>query len=74
MFQLLKACLNIEPDALKNQVRIVEPALPDWLSNVVIRGLRIGNATLDLSFQCSDGMTSCRILKKTGTIKVIIEN
>lgn len=74
MFQLLKACINLQPDACNNRVRIVEPSLPDWLENLTIRGLRVGNATFDLSLASRSGTTFCQLLRKSGNLKVIVEN
>lgn len=73
IFQLLGACLNLQADACNNVIRIVEPHLPDWLPMVNIRGLKVGNARLDLEFAMSAGVTSCRVLGKTGSVKVIVE-
>lgn len=74
MFQMLKVCLNMQPDALRQTLRIVEPSLPPWLNRVTITGLRVGNAVVDLLFSAQDGFTGCKVLHKSGKLKVIIEN
>jgi glycogen debranching enzyme len=71
--QLLKSCLNLQPEACKGILRIVEPDLPDWLGRVTLRGLRVGAAVLDLSFASHEGMSSCQVLHKSGKIRVTIE-
>jgi glycogen debranching enzyme len=73
MFQMLKACINFEPDACSGRLKIVEPHLPDWLGRVTIRGLRIGGAMLDLTFNTQDGNSVCQILKKSGNVRIIVE-
>lgn len=73
IFQILKACLNFEPDALNNLLRVVEPSLPEWLGDFTIRGLRVGSAFVDLSFSTHNGMSSCQVIQKSGKIRVIIE-
>lgn len=73
IFQMLSACLNFQPDARNRILRILDPCLPDWLHRVVIRGLKIGQAELDLSFETASGQTFCQVLKKTGPLRVIIE-
>lgn len=74
MFQLLKACINLQPDACNNRVRIIEPSLPEWLESLTIRGLRVGNATFDISLAARSGTTFCQLLKKSGNLRVIVEN
>lgn len=72
--QLLKSCLNLQPEACNGILRIVEPDLPEWLGRVTLRGLRVGSAILDLSFAASQtGMSSCQVLHKSGKIRVTIE-
>jgi glycogen debranching enzyme len=71
--QLLKSCLNLQPDACNGILRIVEPDLPSWLGRVTLRGLRVGSAILDLSFDSHEGISSCQVLHKSGKIRVTIE-
>jgi glycogen debranching enzyme len=71
--QLLKSCLNLQPDACNGILRIVEPDLPSWLGRVTLRGLRVGSAVLDLGFVSHDGISSCQVLHKSGRIRVTIE-
>jgi glycogen debranching enzyme len=72
--QLLKSCLNMQADAIHGVLRIVEPKLPEWLGAVTIRGLRVGQAVLDLKFVSHDGISSCQVLHKSGKIRVIVES
>ncbi len=74
MFQMLKVCLNMQPDALRQTLRIVEPSLPPWLNRVTLTGLRVGSAVVDLLFTAQDGFTACKVLHKSGKLKVIIES
>lgn len=70
---LLQAALGLAPDAPHNTIHIVQPTLPTWLSEVNLRGLRIGNSVMDLQFIQVNGITSARVLRKEGTIRVVIE-
>ena len=74
MFQLLAACMNIQPDAPSGRLRIVEPSIPKWLDRVKISKMRVGDATVSLAFKATKTITSCEILRKDGNLKVIIEN
>lgn len=73
IFLLLQSALGLNPDAAGNALRIVQPMLPDWLEEVRLNGLRIGTSSLDLQFMQFNGITTARVLKKTGKIKVLIE-
>lgn len=74
ILHMIKSCLNFQPDAQNRCLKIVDPALPEWIGNISIRGLRVGNATLDIGFESHMGSTFAKILRKSGTLKVVIEN
>jgi len=46
---LRRAILGLDADAPRGRLR-VDPALPAWLPDVTLHGLRVGRATLDLRF------------------------
>lgn len=48
MFLLFQACLGIRVDGIRKQVTLVRPTLPDFLNEVRIINLRVGNSSLDL--------------------------
>jgi glycogen debranching enzyme len=73
MFQLLKSCLNFQPDASHNLLRVVEPSIPDWMERFSVQGLRVGSAVLGLNLADHDGSTSCQVLNKSGKVRVVIE-
>lgn len=72
MFSLLHLCLNLQADAMNKKLSIIEPCLPEWLENVTIKGLCVGQAKVDLSI--SGQMSFCRVLKKDGQVKVVVES
>jgi glycogen debranching enzyme len=73
IFQLLTMMLNLVPDAPNNCLRIVDPTLPDFLNQLSIQNLRIGATVLDLEFERVNTTTSCRVVKKRGNLRVIVE-
>lgn len=73
IFQMLKACINLSPDAAKNQLRIVDPVLPPWLTQVRISNLRLGKSSVDLALRRDGTSTFCQVLKKQGNIRIVIE-
>jgi len=73
IFQLLQMMLNLVPDAPNNQLRIIDPALPEFINKLSLHNLRIGSTFLDLEFERSGSSTACRVTKKRGNLRVIIE-
>jgi len=51
---------------------IVDPALPDWLPELVLRDLRVGEARVSLRFwRTEDGASHFEVLRKHGTLRII---
>lgn len=48
---LLTTALGLEPDALAGTLRIRRPRLPRQLDSLRLQGLRVGSATVDLTFE-----------------------
>jgi glycogen debranching enzyme len=48
VFLLFQACLGIQVDGIKKQIIFVRPSLPDFLNEIRILNLPVGNACLDL--------------------------
>lgn len=74
IFQLLKTCVNFQPDACHNLLRVVEPSLPQWMDKFTVQGLRVGSAVVGLSFSNQNGRGSCQVLNKSGKVRVVIES
>ncbi len=73
-FMLLQACLGLSIDAARREVRIARPTLPEGLDQLSIRGLAIGEASLDLMFRRIDGrMAALPSPAAGGAVSVIIE-
>lgn len=73
IFQLLQMMVNLVPDAPNNCLRIIEPTLPDSLNQLSLHNLRVGPTLLDLEFERSGSTTACRVAKKRGNLRVVIE-
>ena len=65
--------LNLVPDAPKNQLRIIDQALPESINKLSLHNLKIGSTFLDLEFERSGSSTACLVTKKRGNLRVIIE-
>jgi glycogen debranching enzyme len=68
-FQLLQAILGIQADAPSNRL-YVDPELPPWLPDVTLRGLRVGDARLELTFFRERERTRWDAKVLTGRIEV----
>jgi glycogen debranching enzyme len=70
-FALMQASLGIEQDPLANVIRFRNPRLPAFLDSVVLRGLKAGTGSADLSVQRhGDDKISLQILEARGGIEV----
>ncbi|MBD2384009.1 amylo-alpha-1,6-glucosidase [Cylindrospermum sp. FACHB-282] len=73
IFQLLQMVVNLVPDAQNNCLRIIDPALPESINRLSLHNLRVGPTILDLEFERSGSTTACRVVKKRGNLRVVIE-
>jgi glycogen debranching enzyme len=70
-FALLQASLGIEQDPFANVIRFRNPKLPAFLDSVVLRGLKAGTGSVDLSVRRQgDDKISLQILAARGDIEV----
>ncbi|HZU75450.1 MAG TPA: amylo-alpha-1,6-glucosidase, partial [Dehalococcoidia bacterium] len=70
---LLATALGLQPDAPAQRLHVVRPALPEWLASLRIRGVRVGEAAVDLHYRRTDQGTLVAVLNKQGEVQVSIE-
>lgn len=71
---LLEALLGLVPDAFAGRLRIVRPALPDFIPHLVLEGLRVGSARASLRFdRRPDGSLSVETLHVEGELAISME-
>ena len=73
IFQFLQIMANLLPDAANNCLQIVHPTLPDSIQYLSLENLKIGQTLLDLEFERSGNATACRVVRKRGNLRVMIE-
>ncbi|NJO42076.1 MAG: amylo-alpha-1,6-glucosidase [Cyanobacteria bacterium CRU_2_1] len=81
IFQLLQMMVNLVPDAPGNHLRIIDPALPPSLRTLSLTNLKVGSTLIDLEFiregdsvkERAAATTACRVIKKRGNLRVVIE-
>jgi glycogen debranching enzyme len=70
---MLQSLLGFAPDAVAHQLRVIRPCLPDWLAWVEVRGVRVGQGSVDLRYERSGGLTLVAVLRQRGDVRVTIE-
>lgn len=67
VFQLLKGCLSMQPDAAGSRLHLERSALPAWLGKVCVKNLRIGASVLTVEFtRQDDGSTAVSVAQQAG--------
>lgn len=71
-FALLQGCLGLELDFATECVRFRQPRLPNFLDEVTIRSLAVGDSRLDLLLRRSGTDVSVNVLRADGEAQVEI--
>jgi glycogen debranching enzyme len=67
---LVQTVLGIVPLAPAG-VLMIDPVLPDWLPDLEVRDLRVGEAQVSLRFRLVDGRTKWEVLHTRGRLRVV---
>ena len=70
-FMLIEACLGLTIRGSENRVIFNRPCLPEGIPQLSIRGLRVGEATVDLLFERQVDTVRVQVLEKRGDIEVV---
>ncbi len=71
LLMIVQTLLGLYPYAPLRAL-LVDPHLPEWLPALTLRGLRIGEASVDLRFERhASGRTDYRVLETRGTLHVV---
>jgi glycogen debranching enzyme len=72
VFMVLQACLGMSIDTPAREVRLENPALPEWLPEVRIANLRVGDGTADILFERHPHDVGVTVLRREGRIRVTV--
>jgi glycogen debranching enzyme len=73
IFLLLEACLGLSVSAPEQTLVFSKPILPAFLPKVSIRGLRVGDARIDLLLTRHDeGDVGVNVLRRNGALEVVV--
>jgi glycogen debranching enzyme len=70
--QLLGEMLGLEPDARQNRLTFRNPALPEWLPWVEVRGLRLGHSRLDVVVTRGREGAAVEVLERDGDAEIVV--
>jgi glycogen debranching enzyme len=70
-FLLIQSCLGLGVQGLHNRVVFNRPALPEGIPQLSIRGLRVGEASVDLLFERQVDTVRVQVLEKQGEVEVV---
>jgi glycogen debranching enzyme len=71
IFLTLQSCLGLSIDATRSRIYLDYTALPEALTSVRIRNVRVGKAAVDLSFERYSQTVGVNILCRHGDVEVI---
>jgi hypothetical protein len=69
---LLEASLGLSINAPRKQLILEQPVLPPVISQLWIRKLTVGSASLDLHFERKDNAVRVEIMEKRGDVEVLV--
>jgi glycogen debranching enzyme len=72
VFLLLQACLGLTIDAPARRVVLDRPHLPATIGEVTIRGLRVGDASLDIVCIRHDDDVAVRLERRVGEVELAV--
>ena len=72
LFHMVAATLGMQADARGRTLELLRPSLPDWLADLRVRNLRVGDALVDLAFARETDSISVEVLRRTGDVDVLV--
>ena len=69
-FALLQACLGLEMDFARKEIRFDNPQLPRFLEEIAINGLALGEASVNLRLRRRGQNTEVAIVSQKGDIAI----
>jgi glycogen debranching enzyme len=70
--QLLGEMLGLEPDARQNRLTFRNPVLPEWMTWVEVRGLRLGRSRLDVVVTRGREGAAVEVLERHGDAEIVV--
>ena len=71
-FHLVTAMLGLQPQAGDNQLTLVRPTLPPWLTWIEVRGLRVAKSRLALRVTQGTDSAAVELLARDGDTELVV--
>jgi glycogen debranching enzyme len=71
---LLRTCLGLGFDSVTRTVTFDRPALPPFLDKVIVRGLAIGQSSVDVALHQVGGEVAAHVVRRVGDIRVLTKS
>jgi glycogen debranching enzyme len=72
LFMFIKAALGMEIDGFRERIYFKNPMLPDFLKELTLKQLKVGNKTVDLHFVRSSHGVTVNILSQSNQVEIIL--
>ena len=72
VFAVMGAALGVSFNPAAGEIRFTRPALPDFLEEVTLEHLRMGDVSVDLLFRRYTRDTSLNVLRKEGEAEIVL--
>jgi glycogen debranching enzyme len=69
-FLLVQAMLGLEFDHAARRIELINPTVPAFVGDILIRNLRLGEATADFAVRQDGGAISLQVLRATAGLQV----
>ena len=70
-FALLSACLGLELAHEDNEIRFIDPRLPDFLDEIVLRGIQLGASRVTVRLRRDAGDVTVTVLSREGDVRIV---
>ena len=71
-FMIIQAMLGLEFSPETHEIRLRNPVLPQLLDEITVRGLQLGEGSVDFSVQRAGNAVSLRVLRSDGPLRVTL--
>jgi glycogen debranching enzyme len=74
LFMLLEACLGLSIDAPRRQVTLSRPVLPDFLPELALEDLTVGDASLSVVLRGHGEDVSASVTRRVGQVELLVRS
>jgi len=72
VFLLLETCLGLKINGAGRKVTFTDPYLPEFLPELKMKGLRVGDASVDLSLDRHESDVGINVIRWRGRVSVVV--